>query len=484
MSDPTLKLARIEREESLQSLYDSLENLVTMLGTESDKRMHGRFVNKKMLSAAENRAEIEAMYRTDWLSGKAVDIIPDDMTRNWRRFITDDYDEVQVEELEEEERRLNVRGNFHEAHKWARLYGGCLIILAVDDGRRSDEPLDWDRVKKGSFRHMKVIDRHFCSPSETLIMDPMSPEFGLPVSYRLAESSIRIHHSRVIRFDGVQLPLEALRRNNYWSDSILDRMYNAILNANTILDSSATMVSDTNVDVIKVKGLMNYLATAEGTKKIHKRFALDNFLKSYINAHLIDAEGEEYSRESNTFTGLPDLTDRSLEVAVAAVDIPATRFLGRSAQGLNATGEGDLRNYYDRVSSDQEIHYRPKLDKVDKLMALNLGWDIEGKKLQFAFNPLYQMTQMEELEMQKRKAERDAFYWDRDIVPSSAIARDLVEQGVYENIPEEHIRHLESLEKLERENATDRDDPSIPRRPPSTEQEEAEGEEEEERAED
>ena len=63
------------------ALNDSLENLVAELGTSQDKRSHSTFVNSKRLSADGMQEELNALYRTDWLAGKVVDIIPDDMTR-------------------------------------------------------------------------------------------------------------------------------------------------------------------------------------------------------------------------------------------------------------------------------------------------------------------------------------------------------------------------------------------------------------------
>ena len=96
------------------SLKDSMENFVAQLGTEQDKRSHSTFVNNKRLSAQGHEGELEAMYRTDWLSGKVVDIVPDDMTREWRSF-SGDIDPKIVEQLVEEEERLDLTGQFNLA---------------------------------------------------------------------------------------------------------------------------------------------------------------------------------------------------------------------------------------------------------------------------------------------------------------------------------------------------------------------------------
>ena len=83
---------------------DGLENLMAGLGNGQDKRAQSSFVNNKLLSAQGNEVELNAMYRTDWLCGKVVDIIPDDMTREWRKFSGEIEPEV-VKQLVDEENR-------------------------------------------------------------------------------------------------------------------------------------------------------------------------------------------------------------------------------------------------------------------------------------------------------------------------------------------------------------------------------------------
>lgn len=429
-------------EETLTK--DGMENLMAELGTGQDKRAQSKFVNNKRLSADGNQDELNAMYRTDWLCGKVVDIIPDDMTREWRYFDGDIDPEV-VKKLEEEETRLQVSHNFNMAHKWARLYGTSFIVMSIDDGQTADKPLDINKVKKGGFRHMKAVDRHRVSNAEvTPIADPMDKNFGMPEFYRFNETSLKIHHSRVLRFDGIPLPYDEFRRNNYFSDSVLDRLYDAITNFNTVSNGSASMVYETNVDIMKVKGLMNYLQTAEGEALLRKRFTLAGAMKSFNNMMLLDNE-EEYTSKSNTFAGLPDLLDRYALFLSGASDIPATRLLGSSASGLNATGEGDLKNYYDTVRSAQKQQYKPHLDDLDKIMAKNLGL-ADDLDLSYEFNSLFQMTPKEKSDIQYQDAQRDQIYLANGVITEEIVAKELSQNSTYTNITDEYLEELEELE--------------------------------------
>ncbi|WP_294032757.1 phage portal protein, partial [Sphingopyxis sp.] len=53
------------------------------------------------------------------------------------------------------------------------------------------------------------------------------------------------------------------------------------------------------------------------------------------------------------------------EAFCAAADIPFTRFWGTSAKGLNATGEGDERDWNKMVETGQNLETRPCLDQID-----------------------------------------------------------------------------------------------------------------------
>lgn len=469
MSDQSVQKAKIlSDEEELQK--DGLENLVAQMGTEQDKRSYSKFVNRKQLSLDGMQDELNAMYRTDWLCGKVVDIIPDDMTREWREF-TGDLDPEVIKTLQDEEDRLQLSYYFNEAHKWGRLYGGGLIVLSVDDGQTPDKPLDISKIKKGGLRHIKAIDRHRVSNAEVVpIADPMNKNFGMPEFYRFNETSIKIHHSRVLRFDGIPLPFDEFRRNNYWSDSVLSRLYEAVTNFNTTANGASSMVYETNVDIMKVKGLMGYLQTAEGEALLRKRFTMAGLMKSFNNMMLLDNE-ENYESKSNTFAGLPDLLDRFALFLSAASDIPATRLLGSSASGLNATGEGDLKNYYDTVRSAQKKVYKPLLDYFDQIMAKSLGLS-EDADLDYEFCSLFQETPKDKADRELVAAQRDQIYLDRNVVTEEIVAKELKQDGTYTNITDEYLEELEEFENGGFE--SDPDDLEL-----GTEQETPEGEKEE-----
>lgn len=427
-------------------LGDGLENLVAQLGTAQDKREYSQFVNNKNLSLQGNEGELNALYRTESFAGKIVDIIPDDMTREWRIF-TGDIDPKIVQQLVETEEAVNLRGNFNQAHKWARLYGTGFIVMSIDDGQTPDKPLDINRIKKGGLRFIHNIDRHRINHKDVVpVADPLNPNYGMPEYYRFVESNTVIHHSRMLRFDGLKLPFDEFRRNNYFSDSVLGRVYDEILNLKTTANGSSSMVHESNVDIFKVKGFMNYLQSADGETLLRKRFTLANMFKSFNNALILDSE-EEYTQKTNTFAGLKDLMMAQALFLSGASDIPATRLLGSSASGLNATGEGDLKNYYDTVRSKQISDYKANLDYFDRIMAKHLGL-ADDTDLSYEFVSLFQMTPGEKATIELQNAQRDQIYLDRGVITEVIVAKELRQNETYTNVTDEYIEELESFEGL------------------------------------
>ena len=112
---------------------------------------------------------------------------------------------------------------------------------------------------------------------------------------------------------------------------------------------------------------------------------------------LMDSE-EEFETKTNTFAGLPDLIVKFSQILSAGADIPATRLLGNSATGLNANGDGELKNYYDSLRSKQIIEYSPLLEVFDEIMIRSLGLNPEDDYA-YKFNSLFQMSDSEKAEI-------------------------------------------------------------------------------------
>lgn len=447
----TSKVATLKKVDQAR-VMDSMVNFAAGMGVAGkDKRKDSVFVGSGRMAYN----ELEALYQEDWIAGKIIEIIPDDMTRNWRTFSDSTLTPEELTKVLADEKRLKLQKKINLAKKWARLYGGCLIVMNVDDGVDPSEPLDVDKIKPGTLRSLVVFDRRNAHPQRINLNNPMADNFREPETYRLSNTSGEIHHTRCIRMDGVPLPYYAFSRNDYWGDPIFKRIRDALINANIAVDSSAGLLFESNVDVVAVKGLIHMLSTDEGTKQLVNRFSTSKYLKANNNISVIDMENESLTKHVNSLSGIGDLLDRFLTILSATSDIPATRLFGKAPVGMNATGDSDLQNYYDNINSRQELELRSDLEYLDRAMASNLG--IDPGKMAFTFDPLWQLSDTEQATVLETSVRAFHELLDMGIITESMIAREAKNRQLLTTITDNHISQLEAAEedaeKMAREEA-------------------------------
>lgn len=429
------------RQPQSAGVRDGLQNVAAGLGTNRDKMSYSGYTTPLML----DRTTLGNMYRSSWLAKKIVNIPAEDMTRAWRQVMFDDETQEDSQfAVEELERKLCIRPKVTNALKWGRLYGGSALILGVGDPKNYDKPLDPASVKKGELKFVQVLDRWMCVPGGVLNWDLSSSNFGLPDYYTIAtQNGPRIHHSRVIRFIGQQLPLQESMQQAGWGDSDLQAAYDTLLGRDTITAAIATMMFEANVDVIKAQGLGDLLSTKEGSDQVTKRFQLSAMMKSFNRLLLLD-ENETYDKRSNSFSGLDAIMREFRSEAAGACDIPVSRLFGLSAGGLNATGDNEVRNYYDMVAAKQEHELRHALERLDEVMVRSaLGAMPDDYR--FTFNKLWQMDETESATVKKTQAETDKIYFDMGVLNEGSIARELKERGTYTTMTEDDVELAEEL---------------------------------------
>ncbi len=165
----------------------------------------------------------------------------------------------------------------------------------------------------------------------------------------------------------------------------------------------------------------------------------------------MDYDNEDFERKPVNFSALPDLIDKFLIAVAGAADIPVTRLLGQSPGGLNSTGESDMRNFYDSISSQQEDELRSKLHYIDRVIAKSsLGFVPDDMK--FEFNPLWQISAKEQAEIESMRAQRDAIYLSEGVINPETAAEQLLSDETYQSLKEEDIEELRQT-RMEREQA-------------------------------
>ena len=377
---------------------DSLTNFVSRLGTERDKASHNSYTTPFL-----DEVQLLNAYRGAWLPRKIIDIPAFDSVRAWRDW---QADQAQIEKIENEEKRLNVRGKLLDARVKARLWGGAAIHIGTGDQNLA-LPLEADRIGTGGIKHLTVLTRRQLKAGE-IDRDPASEWFGRPVVYTMSAGDkvqVDIHPSRLVIFHGnPPADIELVGAGDAaWGDSVLLSVMDAIHQADGTAANIASLVFEAKVDVFKIPDFMLKLKDNGYREKLLERISLAATAKGINGALLLDKD-EDYQNKSASFSNLPEVLDRFLQIVSGAADIPATRLLGQSPAGMNSTGESDLRNYYDRLSAMQALEMTPAMHRMDEAL-IRSALGSRPPEVYYEWAPLWGMSEKEKADVFKTKAD-------------------------------------------------------------------------------
>ena len=381
-----------------RSFGDSLTNLVSRMGTDRDKSAHSYYAAPVLTDE-----QITFAYRGAWLPRKIVDIPALDSCRKWRNW---QAKAPQVEKIEGEEKRLNLRGKVLEARTKARLFGGAAILIGTGE-KDLTLPLRVEGIGAQGIKYLTVFTRRQLSAGE-MERDPASEWYGKPSMYTISGQDgqqIEVHPSRLVIFHGNSVADDDIGASVHagWGDSVLISVLDAIKNADSTAANIASLVFEAKVDIIRLPNFMASLADENYKRKILERYTLANTAKGINGTLLLDKE-EEYESKAASFATLPDILAQFLQITAGAADIPVTRLLGQSPAGMNATGESDLRNYYDRVSASQEIEMTPAMYRLDECL-IRSALGSRDPSIYYTWAPLWQISEKEKADILKTKAD-------------------------------------------------------------------------------
>ena len=393
------------RPESHPAAFDGYSNSAAFLGSDSPLLSSGTFIRSGLTSDYEL---LTAMYRENWLTMRIIDTPSEDMTRAWYR-LSSSVSEEQLHDLRRLEARHSVKQEITNALRWARLYGGSLALMVIrGEEDRLDQPLDMDMLLPDCFRGLLVLDRtQGVEPSAELVSDLDDPDFGLPVSYTVSLdtedfSTVTLHHSRVLRFVGRELPRQETVREQYWGASEMEHIQDELLRRSAASANIAQLIFQANITTLKMSDFGDLLGfgTEEQRGNLDHAMGLENRFRTSFGIQLLSRD-DALENHAYSFAGLSEIYEQFMMDMAGAAEIPATRLFGRSPQGMNATGESDLRNYYDMIASLQERQLRPALEKLLPVMAVSC-WGYIPEDLEFVFEPASTASPLERAELAEK----------------------------------------------------------------------------------
>ncbi len=335
-------------------------------------------------------------------------------------------------------------------------------------GQDLSSPLDVTTIGKGQFQGIVVFDRWMVNP---LIQDPIDsgPDMGLPTYYTIVNSpdemspsaskrtagsdkygGQKVHYTRIIRDPGIELPYFQAITEQMWGESVLERLWDRLISFDNATMSSASLIDRANLRTVQIDGLREILgAGAEATQGLYAQFDMMRELQVNEGLTLLD-KNDLFASTAYSFAGLSDMMLQFGQQLAGATGIPLVRLFGQSPAGLSATGESDMRMYYDNINAKQEATLRNPWETLLRVLwRSELGKDAPDD-MTFTFKPLWQMSATDKATNAKTTTETILGPFESGVTTRKQALMELrdasADTGVFTNITDEDIEEADDDE--------------------------------------
>jgi phage-related protein (TIGR01555 family) len=401
------------------------------------------------------RAELEYMYRGSWIAQVAVDAVADDMTRAGVDFGQLEPDEIDA--LTGDFEQKAVWSSFADGLRWARLYGGAIMVILIE-GQDLATPLRIEAVGKDQFKGLLVLDRWTILQQFDRLVQDFGPDLGKPEFYTVGSQAPalqgkRVHYSRIVRFEGHGLPYYQRLAEQGWGMSVIEPVWDRMVAFDSATQAAAQLVYKSHLRIFSVEGLKKILAAGgPAFDALVKNIQSIRQFQSTEGMSVIDSTDKLETQVYN-FAGLAEIIIQFGQQISGNLQIPMVRLFGQSPVGMNATGESDLRTYYDGCASKQESRLRVPVSRMIDISYRSLFGKPIKTGFKFKFNPLWLLREEEKAEIAAKTTTTVVSAHESGVIDKLTALKELRASaevsGVWHSITNDVIKEAE-------------DDPPIP----------------------
>jgi len=377
--------------------------------------------------------ELDSLYLNSWLCRRVVDLWASEATRmGWDISLGKDTKKArsQADLLVAAGEKLRLRKQVRRAVQMARHQGGAALIMLVDDGGSDfSQPINFKRLKR--IKGLYPLDRWRIWP------EPGWSGIGTPAAYQFNTNSdadlgklglegaqtVTIHGSRVLRFEGEEVPWRYRSHFNWWGASVLQSIWEVFKRYETGQTAAASILHDFDQFIHKIPGLGQMIA-AGNQDAITRRLEVNQMARSVYRAMVLDVN-EEASYLTRSAAGVGDVLDRLVQEVTGASGMPHTKLWGESPSGLGATGRSEDRNFAMQIQEYQEdVLEDPLRQFYETLMRCSDGpfsgeppddWRVQ-------FRPTFVMTDEETAALRQQVAAADVQYINAGVLKPNEVA--------------------------------------------------------------
>ncbi len=314
-----------------------------------------------------------AILAQHWLIEKACSLPARDAIRQGFEIVSIDEEELPSEvlfALKEADRQMGLMRQIVEYVRMGRIFGVRVAIFMIEstDPEFYEKPFNIDGVRPGSYRGIVQVDPYWLAPmlDGAAAADPISPYFYEPTWWMV--NGKKYHRTHLMVFRNAEVP-DMLKPAYIYGgvpvpQQIMERVYAAERTANEgplLAMTKRTTVMGTNIEEA-------YANKEQFDNRLQAWIAM----RDNLQVKVCDKEADEITQFDTTLTGLDELIMTQYQIVAAAARVPATKLLGTTPKGFNATGEYEEASYHEELESLQTHDLTPLIERHHQLVVRSI----------------------------------------------------------------------------------------------------------------
>jgi phage-related protein (TIGR01555 family) len=394
-----------------------------------------------LIRLTEDYPLILSLYRSSWVIRKVIDQIAEDVYKSFP-ILDIELDTQAITAFNKVVKDTQTLARLRTARKWGRLFGGAAAIIVIDGHDDLMQPLRLEDIEVGSYRGLIPLDRWSgIIPGPEInsnIQDPVS--FGLPTYYTciMDAGNVSIHHSRILRFVGRELPQWEVQVELYWGMSEVEIVFDELRKRDYSSWNIVSLLTRAQILAISEPQLATLMG-GTGSNKTYAQFVerMESISQLLNNQGLLILGKDGHLEQTQYgFGGVSEMYHEFMKDLSAACEIPYELIFGREG-GLSNTGESGLQLYYDKIEQKRTSDDGAIIDRLMPVIAMST-WGYVPDDLSYHWAPTRTMTEREMMDMATVTTNTVVQAYNADLITKQQAVKELAQaskrNGLFTNV--------------------------------------------------
>jgi hypothetical protein len=412
-----------------------------------------------LLRLTEDYPLILSLYRSSWIVRRVIDTVANDMYSAFP-IIDSQITPEQISAFHKAIKKTDTVKKLKSGAKWGRLFGGAACIIVIKNHEDLMEPLDLDKVELGSYKGLIPLDRWSgIIPGPEIDSDVNDPRnFGLPTYYTciMDAGSVNVHHSRIIRFTGRELPQWEVQVELYWGMSEVEIIFDELRKRDYSSWNIISLLTRAQILSIEEPQLATLMSGAGGSNAAFNSFAqrMEQISQLLNNQGLLVlGKDGKINQSQYSFGGISDVYHEFMKDLSAACEVPYEIIFGReSGMGgggnFSSNGASSLQIYDNMIEQKRTSEGNPVIDKLLPIICMSVFGEVPDD-LAYHWAPIRAVSDKERTDLGKSLVESILMAYNADLITKQEARKELAQQsgtnGLFSNISDESIAETPNL---------------------------------------